>query len=176
MSSPPKLAESLPVRLTYRLSQAAAPIATPATSNEEITTIRPKSLINLSTVTSNASIYYTIDNSLPDPEDYDAWVSGGRLTETNTSGTELQYYLDGAEQVYVPTMLYDSAQGIVMPSTVETFFTVRAVTRANMLSAGYALYDDSDVAQYTYQPPAPVQAVFATPARPTANRSCSTRR
>lgn len=163
MSTPPKLAESLPVRLTYRLAKAAAPIATPGTSNDQITTIRPNSVVNLSTTTANASVYYTTDNSMPDPDGYDAWVSGGSLTETDSSGTVLHYYLSGGQKVYVSTMRYDTTKGITMPSTVETFFTVRAVTRANTTSESYALYDDSDVVQYTYQPPAPVQAVFASP-------------
>ena len=114
-------------RFTYQLARAAAPQATPATSSDDITTVSPLSIINLSTTTADCDIYYTTDNTKPVPG----------------SGT---------------TKLYNASEGIVMPEGTTTFFTIRAISRSKSGS-----YGDSDESFFTYQPPAPVQAVFASP-------------
>lgn len=143
INSPPKFSDSEAARLTFRLKTAASPTATPATSVDNITTLSPKTAINLASTTSGVSIFYTDDNTRPDPDDYLEWIAGGSSGKSPS------------------TKLYSPSKGLSMPSGISTFYTIRAVARDT--SAAYA-YADSEESQFTYQPPAPVQAVFASPA------------
>ncbi|MEG0339607.1 MAG: chitobiase/beta-hexosaminidase C-terminal domain-containing protein, partial [Oscillospiraceae bacterium] len=121
-------------------SKTAQPTAIPATTPEAIATIKPNDVINLSTSTANASIYYTIDNSHPSPQEYLAWVQAGSDASKKPS-----------------TMLYKTLEGITMPN-ITTFFTIRAVAQSTEHGS-----EDSSEAQFTYQPPTAVQAVFVSP-------------
>jgi len=96
-----------------------APIASPTTSANSITTLPEGRTVSLATETDGAEIYYGI----------------------------------GAP----PTILYNSTSGITVTGSAGTFFTIN--TKA--VKAGMA---DSPTVTFTYQLPAPVQAVWASPA------------
>lgn len=129
------MADSAEVSFSYRIldrETAAAPTATPTTSNEAPTTVIPGEKIVLSTTTRGASIYYTTDGSEPEVE----------LTEEG----------------FVPkgtTSLYESSKAITMPEGKSGYFTIKAIAVKEDLS-------DSSVVQLTYQYPGEVLAPYAT--------------
>ena len=129
------MADSAEVSFSYRIldrETAAAPTATPTTSNEAPTMVIPGEKIVLSTTTRGASIYYTTDGSDPEVE----------LTEEG----------------FVPkgtTSLYESSKAITMPEGKSGYFTIKAIAVKEDLS-------DSSVVQLTYQYPGEVLAPYAT--------------
>lgn len=166
MSSPNKFSPSKAQNFTYTLAKTAAPTATPATSADKITTIEPKSTVNLFSGTSGAIIYYTLDNTLPSvtadiDAKYQAWKAEyDRAAKKGTDSIGRGYYVNSSgSTVYEPSTRKCGADGsIVMPASVTSFFTIRAVA-----VTADGKYRPSDVKTYSYQPPAPVQAVYANP-------------
>ena len=93
-----ELKDSETVRFIYTIAdqeQTVAPTATPSTSDQEPTVIRPGDKILLSTPTKAASIYYTADGSAPS------------VTKSE----------DGTFAPAGSTLLYDAGQGLMTPSS-----------------------------------------------------------
>lgn len=161
------------VSFVYRLAQTEAPAASPATSAEAVTTLEPDTTITLTCGTAGAKIYYTRDTTLPDVSDtarveqeYAAWLAGwNSAEEKGTDEKGVRWYTDenGDTRTEPSTIPYDAARGISMPDTVTTFFTLRAV--AVVTDGSRAA---SDPVTFSYQLPAPVQAVYASPVDGTA--------
>ena len=123
----------------------------------------------LTSGTVGAKIYYTKDTTMPDLSDTDAvdkayaeWYAGWSAAAESSRGTDakgLRWYTVGSTRYSEPsTIPYDAAEGITMPKTITTFLTLRAV--AVVTDGSRAA---SDVVTISYQPPAPVQAVYASP-------------
>ena len=176
------------VSFTYQLAQTDAPVASPETSTSSVSVIEPNTTITLTSGTVGAQIYYTKDTTLPDVTDpeavkaaYQTWLDGWNAAGEKERGTDargVRWYndADGVKQTEPSTIPYDAAEGITMPKTITTFFTLRAVA---IVSDGTRA--DSDVVTISYQLPEQVQAVYASPIGGTAveygasvTLSCST--
>lgn len=130
-----ELKDSETVRFIYTIAdqeQTVAPTATPSTSDQEPTVIRPGDKILLSTPTKAASIYYTADGSAPS------------VTKSE----------DGTFAPAGSTLLYDAGQGIMTPSSGNGYFTVRAIAVHPELA-------NSPEAKYTYSFPSDVGIPYA---------------
>lgn len=166
----PKTSASDAVSFVYRLAQVEAPTASPVTSDTEVAVVEPGMTIVLTSSTVGAKIYYTKDTTNPDLTDLDAvdkayeqWYAGWSAAAEKDRGTDgkgIRWYVDSAgnRQTEPSTIPYDPAEGITMPRTVTTFLTLRAA----------AVVDDgsraaSNVVTISYQPPAAVSAVYASP-------------
>lgn len=171
----PAASASNAASFVYRLAQVVAPTGSPATSETEVAVVEPGTTIVLTSGTVGAKIYYTKDTTMPDVTDTDAvdqayadWYkaySAAAEANRGSDGKGVRWYKDSAGAVHnePSTIPYDLAEGITMPKTISTFLTLRAV----------AVVDDgsraaSDVVTISYQPPAPVQAVYASPMDGTA--------
>lgn len=170
----PQASASDAVSFVYRLAQVEAPSSSPATSAEEVAVIQPGTTVVLTSGTVGAKIYYTKDTTQPDVSDpaavdaaYAAWYAGWNAAAEKDRGTDgrgVRWYTAGGSRHTEPsTIPYNLAEGITMPKTVTTFLTLRAV--AVVTDGSRAA---SDVVTISYQPPAPVQAVYASPADGTA--------
>lgn len=168
----PKTRESDAVSFVYQLAKVDAPVAAPATEAGTAAVIEPGSLITLTTGTVGAKIYYTTDTTLPDVTDTDAvereWNAWSEAYEAakdkGNDANGVRWYMDGGKKQYEPsTKPYDAAQGITMPENVTTFFTIRALALTED-----GTHAESDVVTFSYQQPAPVQAVYASPVDGTA--------
>ena len=170
----PQTSASDAVSFVYRLAQVAAPTSSPATSAEEVAIIEPGTTVVLTSNTVGAKIYYTKDTTQPDLTDlaavdaaYADWYAGWSAAAEKDRGTDargVRWYTAGGTQHTEPsTIPYDPAEGITMPKTITTFLTLRAV--AVVTDGSRAA---SDVVTISYQPPAPVQAVYASPVDGTA--------
>ena len=92
-------------------------------------------------------------------QEYAAWLAGwNSAEEKGTDARGVRWYTDenGDACTEPSTIPYDAARGISMPDTVTTFFTLRAV--AVVTDGSRAA---SDPVTFSYQLPAPVQAVYA---------------
>lgn len=153
VSAQPTRSNSEVTKGVYRLARTAAPTATPSTTSDKIATVAPGTGITLGCLTPGATIYYTVDNTLPD-------ISQAKQGTPSGSGS-------------TGTWIYDNTKGLTMPSETKTFYTIRAVA----VGAGY---DQSDTMMFPYQLPAPVQAVMASPGQGEVEKgtkvelSCST--
>lgn len=130
-----ELKDSETVRFIYTIAdqeQTVAPTATPSTSDQEPTVIRPGDKILLSTPTKAASIYYTADGSVPS------------VTKSE----------DGTFAPEGSTLLYDAGQGIMAPPSGNGYFTVRAIAVHPELA-------NSPEAKYTYSFPSDVGIPYA---------------
>ena len=130
-----ELKDSETVRFIYTIAdqeQTVAPTATPSTSDQEPTVIRPGDKILLSTPTKGASIYYTADGSAPS------------VTKSE----------DGTFAPAGSTLLYDAGQGIMAPPSGNGYFTVRAIAVHPELA-------NSPEAKYTYSFPSDVGIPYA---------------
>lgn len=166
----PKNSSSDAVSFVYRLAQVEAPSASPVTSDAEVAVVEPGMTIVLTSNTVGAKIYYTKDTTNPDLTDrnavdkaYEEWYAGWSAAAENNRGTDgkgIRWYLDSAgnRKTEPSTIPYDPAEGITMPSTVTTFLTLRAVAVVEDGSRAA-----SDVVTISYQPPAAVNAVYASP-------------
>ncbi len=137
----PLYSQSENAQFVFTLTQMAAPSSIPATTAEEIATISPGAKISLTSSMSNFKIYYTLDGSSVSVPS--TW--GGALTGS--------------------TQLYDQTTGITMPHG-DTFLVVRAIAvylDESDPSTFRTTFADSTEVQLLFQPPAPVQAVMATP-------------
>ena len=103
------------------LPKAAAPYASPATSDASPVTLRGGEYITLTTQTLDAKIYYTTDGRIPSILDYEMHK--------------------GIKPGY--TYLYEST-GVKMPTERQEVFTVLAVTAAENLA-------ESDITRATYR-------------------------
>ena len=168
----PTTAPSDAVSFVYQLAKAAAPEAAPAGEAGSAVTVEPGSLITLTTSTVGARIYYTTDTTLPVADDpdavaqaYEEWLDDYEASDQKgIEGNGVRYYLSGSSRVYEPsTKPYIAEEGILMPEGVTTFLTLRAVA---VVEDGTRA--DSDVSTFSYQLPAPVQAVYASPVDGTA--------
>ena len=173
--STPKYSTSDAASFVYRLAQVDAPTGSPETTASNVTVVEPGSTIVLTTGTTGARIYYTKDTTMPDVSDtaavdqaYADWYKGWSAAAETDRGTDakgVRWYKDagGATKNEPTTIPYDAAEGITMPKTISTFLTLRAVA---VVSDGSRAA--SEVVTISYQPPAPVQAVYASPADGTA--------
>lgn len=170
----PAAAASNAASFVYRLAQVEAPTGSPATSDTEVTVLEPGTTIVLTCGTVGAKIYYTKDTTMPDVTDlaavdsaYAKWYKGYTAAAEKDRGTDtrgVRWYRAGGTVYNEPsTIPYDAAEGIVMPKTISTFLTLRAVA---VIADGTRAA--SDVVTISYQPPAPVQAVYASPVDGTA--------
>lgn len=170
----PQTSASDAVSFVYRLAQVAAPTSSPATSAEEVAVIEPGTTVVLTSNTVGAKIYYTKDTTQPDLTDleavdaaYASWYAGWSAAAEKDRGTDARgvrwYTAGGTRHTEPSTIPYDPAEGITMPKTITTFLTLRAV--AVVTDGSRAA---SDVVTISYQPPAPVQAVYASPVDGTA--------
>lgn len=128
------------LKLTYTLiGKASTPKANPTTTEEKISTILGGDKIYLTTETAGASIYYTIDGSAP-------------IVEPGNIGKN--------------TKLYDPNTAIEVPKDKTGFFTVMAVTAKFKDANNKELaLENSDVATFSYEFPAAVQAPFSIPSQ-----------
>lgn len=158
------------VSYVYRLAQVEAPSSSPETTSTQVAVIEPGTTIVLTSGTVGAKIYYTKDTTVPDLSDTEAvdkayaeWYAGWSAAKESDRGTDakgLRWYTEGSTRHSEPsTIPYDPAEGITMPKTITTFLTLRAVA---VVADGSRA--SSDVVTISYQPPAPVQAVYASPA------------
>ncbi|MEG1972169.1 MAG: chitobiase/beta-hexosaminidase C-terminal domain-containing protein, partial [Oscillospiraceae bacterium] len=115
----------------------AKPTAFPETDPNKPAAINLGDRIALSSETSDALIFYTLDGSEP-KADYNtatkAWVPQGT------------------------TKLYSVVDAIEMTSNEQLLFTIRAMA----VSKDFSL-ENSPSVLFRYQPPAPVQAIFTSP-------------
>ena len=165
----PSSSVSEAVSYVYRLAQVEAPASSPETTSAQVAVVEPGTTIVLTSGTVGAKIYYTKDTTMPDLSDTDAvdkayaeWYAGWSAAAESSRGTDakgLRWYTVGSTRYSEPsTIPYDAAEGITMPKTITTFLTLRAV--AVVTDGSRAA---SDVVTISYQPPAPVQAVYASP-------------
>lgn len=186
--NPPQYEPSEVARFIYQLEKAESPVASPETSTSSVSVIEPNTTITLTSGTVGAEIYYTKDTTLPDVTDTEAvkkayaeWLAGWNAASEKQRGTDargVRWYSDasGTKQTEPSTIPYDAAEGITMPKTITTFFTLRAVA---VVSDGSRA--NSEVVTISYQLPEKVQAVYASPIGGTAveygasvTLSCST--
>lgn len=135
--------------LTFQLAQAAAPTSTVSTSTDSITIVKPGDSIGLMTQTAGATIYFTLDNSVPivsnSAKQYDSSLSLSELTGT---------------------LQYSASEPIVMPSDVSTFLAIRAIASSGTVEVNgveVQQYANSDESIFIYQLPDEVLSVIATP-------------